>query len=97
MAGGCGAALSLATLPTHPLTAAPPQGFAELEYGILRWMGAIDEKTLVVTTVHDCQVLEAGSIDPARMLEHDVPVDVIVTPTRVIRTNTALPKPPGIL
>jgi 5-formyltetrahydrofolate cyclo-ligase len=31
------------------------------------------------------------------MLEHDVPVDVIVTPTRVIRTNTALPKPPGIL
>jgi 5-formyltetrahydrofolate cyclo-ligase len=73
------------------------EGFAELEYGILRWMGAIDEKTLVVTTVHDCQVLEAGSIDPAKMLEHDVPVDVIVTPTRVIRTNTALPKPPGIL
>lgn len=32
------------------------QGFAELEYGILRWMGAVDENTLVVTTVHDCQV-----------------------------------------
>lgn len=26
------------------------QGFAELEYGILRWMGAIDDSTLVVTT-----------------------------------------------
>jgi hypothetical protein len=35
------------------------QGFAELEYGILRWMGAIDEHTLVATTVHDCQVLVA--------------------------------------
>ena len=33
------------------------QGFAELEYGMLRWMGAIDDTTLVVTTVHDCQVL----------------------------------------
>jgi hypothetical protein len=26
------------------------QGFAELEYGILRWMGAVDDSTLVVTT-----------------------------------------------
>jgi len=31
-------------------------GFAELEYGILRFMGACDDSTLVVTTVHDCQV-----------------------------------------
>jgi len=31
-------------------------GFAELEYGMLRFMNSIDEKTLVVTTVHDCQV-----------------------------------------
>ncbi|KAG2443221.1 hypothetical protein HYH02_009295 [Chlamydomonas schloesseri] len=73
------------------------EGFAELEYGILRYMGAIDEHTLVVTTVHDCQVLEPGAIDVSKMLEHDVPVDIIVTPTRVIRTNTNLPKPPGIL
>ncbi|MEW5309304.1 MAG: hypothetical protein WDW38_001199 [Sanguina aurantia] len=73
------------------------EGFAELEYGMLRWMGAVDENTLVVTTVHDCQVLEPGEIDPAKMLEHDVPVDVIVTPTRVIYTNTTIPKPPGIL
>eukprot|EP00955_Chlamydomonas_euryale_P036205 350380-Chlamydomonas_euryale.AAC.1 len=58
------------------------QGFAELEYGMLRWMGAVDDATLVVTTVHDCQVLETP-IDAARMLEHDVPVDLIVTPTRV--------------
>lgn len=72
------------------------EGFAELEYGILRWMGAIDASTPVVTTVHDCQVL-AEDIEPGLMLEHDVPVDIIVTPTRIIRTRTRLPKPPGIL
>ncbi len=59
-----------------------PQGFAELEYGILKWMGAIDDNTPVVTTIHDCQLLEE-TISPERMLEHDVPVDIIVTPTRV--------------
>lgn len=32
------------------------EGFAELEYGMLRWMGSIDDNTLVVSTVHDCQV-----------------------------------------
>ncbi|GAB4820621.1 hypothetical protein N2152v2_007667 [Parachlorella kessleri] len=71
------------------------EGFAELEYGILRWMGAIDDSTLVVTTVRDEQIIE--DIPPERLLAHDVPVDIIVTPTQVIRTNTAIPKPPGIL
>ena len=33
------------------------EGFAELEWGILTMMGNIDPATtLVVTTVHDCQV-----------------------------------------
>lgn len=26
------------------------QGFAELEYGMLRWMGAADDSTLIVTS-----------------------------------------------
>ena len=29
------------------------------------------------------QVLPPGSISPEQMLEHDVPVDIIVTPTQV--------------
>jgi 5-formyltetrahydrofolate cyclo-ligase len=37
----------------------------------------------VVTTIHDCQLLE-DDIDPHKMLEHDVPVDIIVTPTQVL-------------
>jgi hypothetical protein len=46
-------------------------------------MGAIDENTLVVTTVRDEQVLPAGRIPLEKMLKHDVPVDVICTPTQV--------------
>lgn len=35
-----------------------------------------------MTTIHDCQLLDED-IDGAKMLEHDVPVDIIVTPTQV--------------
>ena len=45
-------------------------------------MGAIDEHTLVVTSCRDEQVLPAGSIPLEKMLKHDVPVDVICTPTQ---------------
>lgn len=50
---------------------------------MLCYMGAIDPSTPVVTTIHDCQLLEEGVIPDDQMLEHDVPVDIIVTPTRV--------------
>ncbi|XP_043562557.1 methenyltetrahydrofolate synthase domain-containing protein isoform X4 [Chiloscyllium plagiosum] len=32
------------------------EGFADLEYAMMVSMGAVDENTVVVTTVHDCQV-----------------------------------------
>lgn len=32
------------------------EGFADLEYGMMALMGAVDESTVVVTVVHDCQV-----------------------------------------
>jgi 5-formyltetrahydrofolate cyclo-ligase len=70
------------------------EGFAELEYGMLRWMGAISERTLVVTSVHDCQIVE--DIPSAELMKHDVSVDVICTPTRVIRVDKPVPKPSGI-
>ena len=59
------------------------EGFAELEYGMLRWMGAISERTLVVTSVHDCQIVE--DIPSAELMKHVVSVDVMCTPTRIIR------------
>ncbi|GMH31638.1 hypothetical protein Nepgr_033482 [Nepenthes gracilis] len=70
------------------------EGFAELEYGMLRYMGAIDDSTPVVTTVHDEQLVD--DIPAEKLLVHDVPVDIICTPTRVIFTNTPIPKPKGI-
>ncbi|KAK1300969.1 hypothetical protein QJS10_CPB13g01305 [Acorus calamus] len=70
------------------------EGFAELEYGMLRYMGAIDDSTLVITSVHDWQLVD--DIPTANLLIHDVPVDIICTPTQVIYTNTSIPKPQGI-
>ena len=55
---------------------------------------AITDDTLVVTTVHDCQVFDQL---PADIFEsHDLSVDVIVTPTEVFRVSERLKKPEGI-
>ncbi|KAJ7969792.1 5-formyltetrahydrofolate cyclo-ligase [Quillaja saponaria] len=70
------------------------EGFAELEYGMLQYMGAIDDSTPVVTSVHDCQLVD--DIPVEKLLIHDVPVDIICTPTQVIFTETMIPKPQGI-
>ncbi|XP_027148838.1 5-formyltetrahydrofolate cyclo-ligase-like protein COG0212 [Coffea eugenioides] len=70
------------------------EGFAELEYGMLRYMGAIDDSTPIVTSVHDEQLVD--DIPVEKLLIHDVPVDIICTPTKIICTNTPIPKPQGI-
>ncbi|KAL3504518.1 hypothetical protein ACH5RR_034359 [Cinchona calisaya] len=70
------------------------EGFAELEYGMLRYMGAIDDSTPIVTSVHDEQLVD--DIPVEKLLIHDVPVDIVCTPTQIIYTNTPIPKPQGI-
>lgn len=32
------------------------EGFADMEYGMMASMGAVNDSTVVVTIVHDCQV-----------------------------------------
>jgi hypothetical protein len=44
-------------------------------------------------TVHDCQLVD--DIPIGKLLIHDVPVDIICTPTQVIFTHTSIPKPQG--
>jgi 5-formyltetrahydrofolate cyclo-ligase len=56
-------------------------GFADLEYALAGAAGLIGPGTVVVTTVHEIQVRPAGAIPTAA---HDVPVDLVVTPERVI-------------
>ncbi len=68
------------------------EGYAELEYATLRQLGLVDDRVPVATTVHDVQVADHVPVEP-----FDVPVDIIVTPTRVLRTESAFPKPRGIL
>jgi 5-formyltetrahydrofolate cyclo-ligase len=57
-------------------------GFSDLELALAAEAGLVDARTVVVTTVHERQVLGTGVVP---MTEHDIHVDVIVTPERVLR------------
>ncbi|XP_027948077.1 methenyltetrahydrofolate synthase domain-containing protein isoform X2 [Eumetopias jubatus] len=70
------------------------EGYADLEYAMMVSMGAVSQGTPVVTIVHDCQVID---IPEALLEDHDLTVDYILTPTRVIATGCKRPKPTGIL
>jgi 5-formyltetrahydrofolate cyclo-ligase len=56
-------------------------GYADLEFALLSELGLVTERTWIATTVHDVQVLEQALPETG----HDFRVDLIVTPTRVIR------------
>lgn len=68
------------------------EGYSELEYAMLRELGKVDDSTPVATTVHDVQV-----VDHVPSMPYDVPVDIIATPTRVIRVEPRRQKPRGLL
>uniref|UniRef100_A0A803TZT7 Methenyltetrahydrofolate synthase domain-containing protein n=1 Tax=Anolis carolinensis TaxID=28377 RepID=A0A803TZT7_ANOCA len=70
------------------------EGYADMEYAMMVSMGAVKEDTVVVTAVHDCQVVD---IPEALLADHDLTVDYILTPTRTIKTGCKRPKPQGIL
>jgi 5-formyltetrahydrofolate cyclo-ligase len=56
-------------------------GFADLEFALASAAGLIGPGTVTATTVHELQLRPAGAI-PAT--GHDVPVDLVITPDRVI-------------
>ncbi|XP_073963668.1 methenyltetrahydrofolate synthase domain-containing protein lost [Choristoneura fumiferana] len=71
------------------------RGYGDLEFGLIMHMKAVKPSTVVVTTVHDCQVFDTL---PAELFgPHDVPIDIIVTPTQVIETQRMSQRPPGII
>jgi len=67
------------------------EGYGEIEYVLLRELGRITTDTPVATTVHDLQVVEALPQEP-----FDVTVDLIVTPTRLIRVGGPRQRPDRI-
>ena len=75
------------------------EGFADLEFALAASFsgagGAVTEDNLVVTTVHDCQVFD--SLPEQMFQDHDVPVDVIVTPFNIIRVETKIKKPTTVI
>ncbi|WP_410766466.1 5-formyltetrahydrofolate cyclo-ligase [Haloferax sp. DFSO60] len=68
------------------------EGFSDLEYAILHGLGAVSEETAIVTSVHELQVCDDAPAPDA----HDVPMDLVVTPERTIRTETPYSRPTGI-
>ncbi|MWG35515.1 5-formyltetrahydrofolate cyclo-ligase [Halomarina oriensis] len=67
------------------------EGYSDLEFAVLGELGLVDESTTVVTTVHERQVVD----DAVETGDHDVPLDVVVTPERTLRTDAA-GRPDGI-
>src|SRR5436309_798602 len=68
-------------------------GYSDLEFALARSLGLVDDDTPVVTTVHELQVL--GEAIP--MTAQDVPLDVVVTPERVIRVRRRFRRPAAII
>jgi len=69
-------------------------GFADLELGIFREVGTIAPNAVLLTTVHDIQVV---SDEELPMQEHDSPLDWVITPTRALQTNTTYSQPKGLV
>jgi 5-formyltetrahydrofolate cyclo-ligase len=57
-------------------------GFSDLELAVATAAGLISSRTVIATTVHDVQVVASGRVP---VTDHDFVIDVIVTPTRVLR------------
>ena len=64
-------------------------GFSDLEFAIASAAGLIGDDTVVATTVHEVQILDDGDIPTTG---HDVPLDLIVTPDRVIEVERRRPR-----
>lgn len=68
------------------------EGYAEIEFAVLRELGRVGEKTPISTTVHDLQIVEKIPHEV-----HDVSLDTIFTPTQEIVTQTKYSRPKGII
>jgi len=67
------------------------EGYSDLEWAVLREFDRVDDDTTTATTVHEMQVVDEDVPTSA----HDVPMDLVVTPARTVRTGAA-EKPTGI-
>ncbi|WP_245779437.1 5-formyltetrahydrofolate cyclo-ligase [Halostagnicola kamekurae] len=67
------------------------EGYSDLEYAILTELGLVDEETPVATTVHERQCID----EEIPTTDHDVPMDLIVTPDRALEPDDAVDRGPS--
>ena len=63
----------VASVVVNPITGArlgKGKGYGDIEYAMMRQLGACDDTTLVVTTVHESQLLD--DLPSSVMTEHDL-------------------------
>ncbi|ELZ45626.1 5-formyltetrahydrofolate cyclo-ligase [Halorubrum coriense DSM 10284] len=78
------------------------EGYSDLEWAVLREIDAVDADTTVATTVHELSVLDGpesavgADADLPTPDAHDVPLDLVVTPERTVRTETSYARPDGV-
>lgn len=70
-------------------------GYTDLLIAVLSEMKALNKNSLIVTLVHDYQVLD--HIPTMLFGVHDAPVDIIVTPTETIMVSGRLRRPTRIM
>lgn len=58
-------------------------GYFDIEWGLLSELKLVSPTTDIIAIAHDCQVV-SGTWQEG---DHDTPIDLIVTPTRIIRTG----------
>jgi 5-formyltetrahydrofolate cyclo-ligase len=68
------------------------EGYSDLEFAVLREFGLVDDGTATVTTVHAIQFVDEAIPTTPR----DVPIELVVTPERSVRTDAATAKPAGV-
>jgi 5-formyltetrahydrofolate cyclo-ligase len=78
------------------------EGYSDLEWAVLRELDAVDTDTTVATTVHELSVLDGPDsavgtdADLPEPDAYDVPLDLVVTPERTVRTDTPYARPDGV-
>jgi 5-formyltetrahydrofolate cyclo-ligase len=84
----------VASVVVNPITGArigKGKGYADLEYAIMSQMGCVSNKTIIMTICHESQLI--NDIPNNIMEQHDLPVDIIVTPKRYIYTKRSFERP----
>ncbi|KAI0980512.1 hypothetical protein GJ496_010141 [Pomphorhynchus laevis] len=71
-------------------------GYSDLEYAIMSYLGVVkDNNTVIATVVHESQLV--NDLPDEVMCAHDLPVNLVATPKRVVFTRCSFPKPKEIL